>query len=109
MDRARVDRTCSFDTRSFLIGQLYNSIYCHLIRAEGPKTGTLRAGRPVWATGVACVRSEQRERVFHCNVPALQFMAASFCLKRILSQVAKDSDGCHDYVPERSGGGPQRR
>ena len=31
-------------------------------------------------------------------------MAASFCLKRILSQVAKDSDGCHDYVPEERSG-----
>ena len=50
------------------------------------------------------MRNEQRKRDFHCNVPALQVMGPVSAYKRILSQVAKDSDGCHDYVPEERSG-----
>ena len=93
-------------------------IYSNYVAERAEKGAGLRFGPPALR---ACAMSSGREtstvtsrRCRSCSLFQLAALGSLLDGRRdqadILRQVAKGSDGCHDYVPEeRSGGGPQRR
>ena len=75
-------------------------IYSNYVAERAEKGAGLRFGPPALR---ACAMSSGRETSTVTSRRCSLWPPVS-AYKRILSQVAKDSDGCHDYVPEERSG-----